>query len=83
MIEYVLPDISLIERLLRARLGDFDTEGLGWSAVARSAVDLSHAEVIRAAEDAAKAAVLAGGRRVTAEALGAAIEERRRASIGT
>ncbi len=83
VIEYVLPDVSLIERLLRARLGDFDTEGLGWSAVARSAVDLSHAEVIRAAEDAAKAAVLAGGRRVSADALGAAIEERRRASIGT
>lgn len=81
VIEYASPDAPLIERLLRARLGSFDTMGLIWSAAAEAAVGLTQAEVVRAAEDAAKTTILAGGKRVTSQALVGAIEERRRASF--
>lgn len=82
VIEYAIPDAPLVERLLRARLDSFDTRGLQWPAAAEAAVELSQAEVVRAAEDAAKATILAGGKRVTSQALLGAIEERRRASLG-
>jgi len=82
VIEYGLPDAALAERLLRARLGDFDTRGQQWSAAAERAVGLAQAEIVRAAEDAAKTMLLAGGKWITAQALADAIEERRRASIG-
>ncbi len=82
VIEYASPDASLIEQLLRTRLGSFDTRGLQWSAAAEAAVELSQAEVVRAAEDAAKTTILAGGKRVSSQALLSAIEERRRASLG-
>ena len=83
VIEYARPDAELIERLLRARLGSFDTQGLQWSAAAEAAVQLSQAEVVRAAEDAAKTTILAGSKRVSSQALLGAIEERRRASLGS
>jgi len=82
VIEYEIPDAPLIERLLRARLGSFDTQGLVWPAAAEAGVGLSQAEVVQAAEDAAKATILASGKRVTYQALLGAIEERRRASFG-
>lgn len=82
VVEYASPDAWLIEQLLRARLGSFDTRGLPWSVAADAAVELSQAEVARAAEDAAKIAILAGVKRVTLQALLGAIEERRRASLG-
>jgi hypothetical protein len=66
----------------RARLGDFDTRGQPWSAAAERAVGLAQAEIVRAAEDAAKTMLLAGGKWITAQALADAIEERRRASVG-
>lgn len=82
VIEYAIPDAPLIERLLRNRLGSFDTRGLTWAAAAEAAIGLSQAEVVRAAEDAAKTTVLAGGKQVASQALLAAIEERLRASVG-
>jgi SpoVK/Ycf46/Vps4 family AAA+-type ATPase len=82
VIEYETPDAPLTERLLRARLGSFETRGLQWSAAADAAIGLSQAEVSRAAEEAAKITILSGGKRVTSQALLCAIEERRRASHG-
>jgi len=82
VIEYSIPDAPLVERLLRTRLGSFDTRGLTWSTAAAAAVGLSQAELVHAAEDAAKATILAGSKRVTSQALERAIEERRRASLG-
>jgi SpoVK/Ycf46/Vps4 family AAA+-type ATPase len=82
VVEYAIPDGSLVERLLRARLSGFDTRGLAWPKATQAAVGLSHADVVRAAEDAAKTTILAGGKRVTSQALANAIEERRRASFG-
>lgn len=83
VVEYVIPDAPVIERLLRARLGSFDTRDLTWPTAAQAALGLSQAEVVRATEDAAKATILSGEKQVTSQALLGAIEERRRASLGS
>ena len=49
VIEYALPDATLIERLLRARLDRFDTRALNWGEAAERAVGLPQAEIVRAA----------------------------------
>jgi SpoVK/Ycf46/Vps4 family AAA+-type ATPase len=82
VLEYGLPDGNLLERLLRARLGGFDVTGLDWKGCAELAAGLSQAETMRAAEDAAKTAVLAGTRLIATEGLREALEDRRRASLG-
>ena len=81
VIEYALPDAVLIERLLRARLDRFDTRGLDWREAAERAVDLSQAEIVRAAEDAAKSILLRNAKRITSDALVGAITERQRAPL--
>jgi AAA+ superfamily predicted ATPase len=83
VIEYVLPNADLIERLLKARLGDFTTKGVDWRKASEAAVGLSQAEVVRAAEEAAKTAVLTNTGSVTSVALEAAIADRRKANITT
>lgn len=81
VIEYVLPDAGSIERLLKARLSNFETKGIVWGELTEGAVGLSQAEIVRAAEDAAKAAVLANHKRVDSTELKVAIAERRRATL--
>jgi SpoVK/Ycf46/Vps4 family AAA+-type ATPase len=83
VIEYSLPDAPLIERLLRARLERFDTRALNWGEVAKLAAEMPQAEIVRAAEDAAKSILLSSAKRITAKALTEAIAERRRATLPT
>lgn len=81
IIEYAVPDTSLIERLLRARLDRFDTRGLNWEAAVRVADGLPQAEIVRASDDAAKAILLRNAKRITTDALVEAMSERRRATL--
>lgn len=81
LIAYTVPDRTLIEALLRARLYRFDTKGLAWQEAVSQAEKLSQAEITRAADDAAKTILLRGGKRITSEALNEALMERRRASL--
>jgi SpoVK/Ycf46/Vps4 family AAA+-type ATPase len=81
VIEYSVPDVVLAETLLRARLDRFDTRGLPWREVADRTVGLSQAEIVRAADDAAKSTLLRKGKRITSATLIEAITERRRASL--
>ena len=81
VIEYSVPDAVLAEALLRARLDRFDTRGLTWSEEAQQAVGLSQAEIVRAADDAAKSTLLRNGKRIASETLIEALTERRRASL--
>jgi SpoVK/Ycf46/Vps4 family AAA+-type ATPase len=81
VIEYSAPDVDLAEALLRVRLDRFDTRGLAWSEAAQQAVNLSQAEIVRAADDAAKSTILRNGKRITSETLVEALTERRRASL--
>jgi SpoVK/Ycf46/Vps4 family AAA+-type ATPase len=81
VIEYAVPNVVLAEALLRARLDRFDTRGLAWSEAAQQSIDLSQAEIVRAADDAAKSTLLRDGKRITSETLLKALAERRRASL--
>jgi SpoVK/Ycf46/Vps4 family AAA+-type ATPase len=81
VIEYAFPDVTLIERILQARLDRFDTRGLKWHEAAECAVGLSQAGIVRAAEDAAKAILLRNAKRITTDALVKAMTERRTATL--
>jgi SpoVK/Ycf46/Vps4 family AAA+-type ATPase len=81
VIEYSVPDAALAEALLRARLDRFDTRGLVWSEAAQQAIGLSQAEIVRAADDAAKSTLLRNGKRIASDTLIAALAERRSASL--
>lgn len=81
VIEYSVPDAVLAEALLRARLDRFDTRGLAWSEVAQQAIGLSQAEIVRAADDAAKSTLLRKGKRIASDTLIEALAERRSASL--
>jgi SpoVK/Ycf46/Vps4 family AAA+-type ATPase len=60
VIEYSLPDAASIRQLIQNRLNAFDLSQLKWPAIDKAAKGLSHAEVVRVCEDAARTTVLAG-----------------------
>jgi len=80
VIEYGLPKPEFVRRLLLNRLTLFDTSALDWSAVFESAAGLSYAEIARAADEAAKDAVLANVKQISMASLVAAFTERRRST---
>jgi AAA+ superfamily predicted ATPase len=59
VLTYTLPEAAEIVTTLKRTLGDFPTKRVRWEHVAREAAGLSYAEIVRAAEDAAKDMVLA------------------------
>jgi len=77
VIEYRLPDAEAAIAVMKDRLTMLDTKGLNWNSLSDQTVGLSHADLVRAAEAAAKQIVLSGKKRITATALRAALEERR------
>lgn len=79
VIEYALPDRGLAEEILKRKLAPFETVGVNWDQVLPETEGLSHAELARAAEEAAKQAVLSDSKRVTSEALLSALGERKAA----
>lgn len=81
MIEYGLPDVALINRIFKNRLAAFDTKALVWDELSEAAMGLSPAEIVRAAENAAKSVLLAGGKSIVSSELVASIVERRKASF--
>jgi ATP-dependent 26S proteasome regulatory subunit len=80
VIEYGRPDAALSERVLRSRLLLFEVDQIDWPAVLAASSGLAYADLVRAAEEAAKDAVLEHAKRVTTAQLVAALEERQRAS---
>lgn len=79
VIEYGAPNAPLLERLLKARLAPFEAPRLAWRKAAEAALGLSYAEAARAADEAAKTAILSGSVKITTPALLSAIEERQKA----
>ncbi len=60
VIIYEIPDGDQIRELIQNRLTAFDLGGIEWEDVLIAARGLSHAEVARACDDAARTAVLSG-----------------------
>lgn len=77
VILYELPDSSRIRSLIENRLSSFDLAALRWRQIVVAARGLSHAEIARACDDAAREAVLAGEERVESERLEGALRSRR------
>jgi AAA+ superfamily predicted ATPase len=79
VIEFRLPSKDVTEKVLRSRLAMLDTTGLEWPKVVHAATGLSHADIARACEHAAKEAILAHRTRVETKELLRALSERRAA----
>lgn len=81
VLSYALPSSEQSVAVLRSRLGTLGQK-LGWTTVAKHTDGLSHAELVRAAETAAKRALLSGKKRVLTAQLVDALKERRSNTSG-
>lgn len=79
VVEYGVPAAAGAERVMRNRLAALDTSRLDWPAAVAAAQGLSHAEIARACESAAKSAILAHSEAIATTALLDALGERRAA----
>jgi SpoVK/Ycf46/Vps4 family AAA+-type ATPase len=78
VIAYYLPDSAQALDLLRRRLGAMNTSEVSWSEVSDHVKGLSQAALVRAAESAAKRAILAERKSVSTAALVTSLGEHRR-----
>lgn len=78
VIHYSRPGGREIDQLVRNRLQRFLVKRPGWEKVRQAAAGLSHAEIVRACDDAAKDHILDGKQRISTAALIAVLTERRR-----
>lgn len=69
VLNYALPSEPMVRDLILNRLGPFATPGIDWTAVSEAAKGLSHAEIVRSAEEAVKDAILAEESTVQSEVL--------------
>lgn len=76
VIEYGLPDHTLGERILRNRLRTFKKRDVDFAAAAKLGAGLSQADLVRAADDAAKHALLANRKQIKHDDLIVALTER-------
>lgn len=76
-VRYEFPDVEHAVEVMRRRLSVLGTSAVDWAAIAEHVGHLSHADLVRAAESAAKQVILAGEKRVTTERLAGALRERR------
>jgi hypothetical protein len=77
VLPYEMPAQPAIEKAMRRRLGGFDVREVNWSEVAKKAVGLSTADVVAAAEDAARRSVLGKLSLIETSAVFASLERRR------
>lgn len=77
IIEFDLPDLERIKLVLRAKLASVKKDNIRWADAAKAAKGLSFADIVRAAEDAIKDAVVEERDTVSNVDLMAAIRERR------
>ncbi|MBF0127408.1 MAG: ATP-binding protein [Magnetococcales bacterium] len=77
VIDYVMPDAHEIELTLRARLLHFTSQEMRWDHLAAIAAGLSYAEIVRAAEDAIKDAIIHDRQHITEDELLSLLDERK------
>lgn len=81
VLDYALPDATQATAVMKSRLGSL-ARGMRWTNLAEEMNGLSHADLVRAAESAAKTVLLKGGTRVTPADIRDALTARRAASLG-
>jgi len=77
VIRYALPNAKMARALIENRLARFDLTGVDWRAPLAGACGLSHAEITRACDEAAKASVLANTKVISTLTLRDALRTRR------
>ena len=77
VVHYELPTMEEVRRIIENRLYKFVIKNIEWTALENEAVGLSHAEIARACDDAAKIAVLEKGGLITTEELLRMLKERK------
>ncbi|HEX5496226.1 MAG TPA: ATP-binding protein [Mycobacteriales bacterium] len=80
MIAYSLPDPAQAGAVMKARLGPM-AESIPWTELAPHTTGLSHAELVKIAETAAKQAIMRDDSQVTVQDLTAALDARRVANV--
>ena len=78
---YTLPDAKQAAAVMRGRLGSL-SKGVRWAMLVSNMQGLSHADLVRAAESAAKSVILAGGSRLTTDDVREALRLRQAATLG-
>jgi len=76
-ITYELPEKALVTQVLQDRLATFDIPNVDWDQIAVQGEGLSHGDLVRAAEQAAKQAILSNTDSVDHEMIESALKERR------
>lgn len=76
VIKYELPDEQIIRELLKTRLSNFKLEWENWNPIIQTSTNLSQAEIVNAANEAAKIAVISNQDSISEETLLGAIAER-------
>ncbi len=79
IIQYELPDKNATLKILQTRLAGFETEDIDWLESVEMTAGLSQAEISRAADEAAKGAILTDRTNITNDDLSVSIQERRSA----
>lgn len=77
VIEYTHPTPAMVENLIRNRLHTFLARRHDWNAIREAAAGLSHGEIARACNDAAKECILRDESKVTTASLVRVLSERR------
>lgn len=77
VLEYALPSAPIAAKLMQDHLALLSTDGVDWTRAGKAAEGLSHAEIAKACEQAAKDAILEHSTAVRESALVLALEERR------
>jgi len=80
VIEFSLPSAPSAERIMRDRTGFLDTSEVDWRQARDTAEGLSHADIARACEQAAKSAILTNTTKLTSGSLVEALTERKTAT---
>lgn len=81
VLDYALPDAKQAAAVMRGRLGSM-AKGVRWPALGDQMIGLSHADLVRAAESAAKGVLLSGRDSVTIQDIRVALESRQAATLG-
>jgi SpoVK/Ycf46/Vps4 family AAA+-type ATPase len=80
VIEFSLPSVASAERIMRDRTAFLDTSDVDWRQTRDAAEGLSHADIARACEQAAKSAILASTTRLTSSSIIEALTEKKTAT---
>lgn len=80
LLHYDLPDISHVAMVLKSRLGRLATKDVSWERLAEATEGLSYAEIVRAADETLKEALIEESNKVYEADIRRMLEERRQVS---